>query len=152
MNNQQLIIDQVEHKLSPLKELNSFIMPEQGWIKSIRLALKMNLRQLGKRLGITSQSIKEIEEREKNGSLTINGLKKFSEAMNMKFVYGFIPEQESIEAMIEKRALEVAQEIVMRTAQSMELEAQGLTQEQLEKAIRQKQAELVKEMPKYLWE
>ena len=40
----------------------------------------------------------------------------------------------------------------MRTAQNMELEGQGLSQEQLEKAIRQKQAELVKEMPKYLWE
>ena len=61
----KLIIEQLDKKLELLYKINTLVIPAEGWIYSIRTALKMSLRQLGAKVGITSQSIKEIEQREK---------------------------------------------------------------------------------------
>ncbi|MCK7532447.1 MAG: helix-turn-helix transcriptional regulator [Marinilabiliales bacterium] len=66
----------------------------------------MSLRQLANKMGITPQSVKEIEEREISGTISLKVLKQFGRSLGLKLVYGFIPEHESLESMIEKRALE----------------------------------------------
>ena len=70
----------------------------------------------------------------------------------MKLVYGFIPERESLDAIIEKRATELAIEIVTRTSVSMKLENQENNQKRIKKAIAEKANEIQREMPKYLWD
>ena len=115
MNKQKLIIEQLDRKLLKLSDLKDVIIPENGWIYSIRTALRMSLRQLGKKLNITPQSVKEIEEREKAGTISLKVLRQVGRALNMKFVYGFIPANKTLNKMIEERALEVATEIVLRT-------------------------------------
>jgi predicted DNA-binding mobile mystery protein A len=152
MKNQKLIIDQIDRKLSQFQGLSQISLPEQGWIRSIRIALNMTLKQLGKRLNITPPSVKEMEDREKNGTISINILKKFGEAMDMKFVYGFIPQKGSINEIINQQAYEVAKVIVLRTAKNMELEDQLVFNGQIEKAINEKKNEIIRELPKYLWE
>ena len=72
--------------------------------------------------------------------------------MDMKLVYGFVSKHESLEQMIEKRAKELASEIVMRTNTTMTLEDQQNSRERIEKAIAQKTVEIKFEMPKYLWD
>lgn len=152
MKNRKLIIDQIDRKLSRFQGLSQISLPEQGWVRSIRIALNMTLKQLGKRLNVTPPSVKEIEDREKNGTISINILKKFGEAMDMKFVYGFIPQKGSINEIINQQAYEVAKIIVLRTAKNMELEDQLVFNEQIEKAINEKKNEIIQELPKYLWE
>jgi len=152
MDKHHLIITQVDRKLAPYAHLKNVTLPDQGWIKSIRTALKMTLKQLGKRMNITPQSVKEIEMREKAGTVSINVLKKFGEALEMQFVYGFIPQSNSLEKMIEEKAFEVAQNIVMRTAKNMEIEDQSVQKSHLEKAILELKNEIIREMPNYLWE
>ncbi len=112
----------------------------------------MSLRQLGNRLAISPQSVKETEERETNGSITIKRLKEVGRALEMKFVYGFIPQSYSIEEMVEKRAIEIAKDIVMRTSYTMQLEDQENSQARLEKAIRTRAEEIKIKMPRYLWD
>jgi predicted DNA-binding mobile mystery protein A len=82
----------------------------------------MSLRQLGQRMSITPQSVKEIEEREKKGTISIKVLKQTAAALNMRFVYGFIPSEKTLEGMIEKRAEELARSIVERASTQMGLE------------------------------
>jgi predicted DNA-binding mobile mystery protein A len=149
---QKLLIEQADRKLEIFKSLNSVTVPQLGWVHTIRIALKMSLRQLGNRLKISPQSVKEIEEREANGSITIKSLKEVCNALNMKLVYGFIPKNESIEKMIEIRAIEVAKEIVLRTSQTMKLEDQENSKNRIEKAIKSKAEEIKIKMPKYLWD
>jgi predicted DNA-binding mobile mystery protein A len=149
---QKLLIEQADRKLELFKSLNSFTIPQYGWVHTIRIAIKMSLRQLGNRLNISPQSVKEIEEREANGSITIKSLKEVGNMLDMKLVYGFIPKNESIEKMIEKRANEVAKEIVLRTSQTMKLEDQENSKIRLEKAIKNKAEEIKNKMPKYLWD
>lgn len=121
---QKLLIEQLDRKIQVLKPMESITIPSQGWIFSIRTALRMSLRQLALRMDITAQSMKEIENREIEGGLTLKGLNEVGKALNMRFVYGFIPLDDSIEKMIEKQALKIAKEVVMRTSNSMNLEGQ----------------------------
>jgi predicted DNA-binding mobile mystery protein A len=107
---------------------------------------------LGDRLRISPQSVKEIEEREAKGTITLNSLRDAANAIDMKLVYGFVSKHESLEQMIEKRAKELATEIVMRTHATMTLKNQQNSKERIEKAIAQKTAEIKFEMPKYLWD
>jgi len=151
-SNQKLLIEQADRKLQPFKGLEAIVIPPKGWVNTIRAALKMSLRHLGNRLNISPQSVKEIEEREANGSLTIKSLREAGLALNLKLVYGFVPMEGSIEKMIEKRANKLAEEIISRTSQSMKLENQENRGERLKKAIEMKAGEIIDKMPRYLWD
>ena len=149
---QQLIIEQVDKKLLAFQSLTDQSIPSKGWVNTIRTALKMSLRQLGSRVNATAQHIKQLENREANGTLSINSLKEVANALDMQLVYGFVSKHQSLEQMIENRAKELATEIVMRTHNTMTLEDQQNTNERIEKAIAQKTEEIKYLMPRNLWE
>jgi predicted DNA-binding mobile mystery protein A len=152
MKTQKLILDQTDSKIKSFVTVKKVIIPSSGWVHAIRLSLGMSLKQLGRRMNITAQSVKEIEERERAGTISINGLRQFGKSLNLKFIYGFIPEKESISEMIKQRALEIAKEIVLRTSVNMSLEDQKISEKRLRKAIKEKALEIQQEMPKYLWD
>ena len=147
-----LLIEQIDAKLSCFREVDKVVLPSSGWINSIRTALKMSLRQLGNKISLSPQSISDMEKREVNGTITLNTLKDLARALDMRLVYGFIPNKGSIEQMIEQRAQEIAQEIVGRTHVTMTLEDQQNSNERIKKAIAEKTEEIKNEMPKYLWD
>ena len=152
MKERRLILDQLDRKIIKYKNLDTVIIPPNGWIYSIRKALNMSLRQLGNRMDITPQSVREIEERERNGTVSINVLKQVGRALNMKLVYGFIPKSDTLEKMIEERAYQLAKEIVQRTSVTMSLEDQKTSDERIEKAIKEKAEEIKTILPRYLWD
>jgi predicted DNA-binding mobile mystery protein A len=132
--------------------LKATVVPSKGWVNTFRTALKMSLRQLGNRLNIAPQSTKEIEEREANGTITLNSLRDVANAMDMQLVYGFVPNDGSLDALIEKRATELATQIVMRTANTMKLEDQANSKKRIEAAIKERATAIQNEMPKILWD
>lgn len=149
---QKLIIEQIDRKFDKLKALNDIAIPDRGWIFSIRTVLKMSLRQLASRLKISAQSVKEIEQREADGSITLKSLREVANALEMRVVYAVVPKDESIEMLIERKANEIAREIVLRTSNTMSLEDQKVSNARIEKAIIEKAEEIKNKMPKYLWD
>lgn len=152
MKKRKLIREQLDKKIIRFHELHEVVIPPSGWIYSIRQSINMSLRQLGQRLSITPQSVMEIEEREKNGTISIKVLRQVAAALDMKFVYGFIPAEQTLEKMVEVRAKKLARVIVERTSTNMELEDQKTSQERIASAIQEKAEELKNEMPKILWD
>jgi predicted DNA-binding mobile mystery protein A len=150
--NKKLLIEQLDKKLEKFSILKEVDMPPRGWINAIRTAMNMSLVQLAKRLKKTSVSVKEIEEREQNKTITLNKLMEVAEKLDLQFVYTLLPKESSVEKIIEKRALQVAREIVMRTSHSMKLEEQENKEERLQKAIKDRAEQIKQEMPKYLWD
>ena len=126
--------------------------PPTGWIKAIRNAIGMSMLQLGKRLSITKQSVQDIERREKDGSISIKALREAARALDMQLVYGFVPNDGSLEALIDRKAKELATQIVQRTSNSMKLEDQENSKQRIEKAIEERAAIIKNEMPKTLWD
>ena len=59
MSNLQL--EQLNKKLKTFKKV-SLLTPPSGWIFSVRSSLGMSLAQLGKKMGVSAQSIKENDE------------------------------------------------------------------------------------------
>jgi hypothetical protein len=83
---------------------------------------------------------------------TIKSLREIAHALDMQLVYGFVPNDGSLDALIEKRATELATKIVLRTNNTMKLEDQGNTNERIKKAIKERADEIKNEMPKILWD
>jgi len=152
MKERRLLLDQIDRKIIKFNNLAELTIPNSGWIYAIRKALNMSLRQIGSRMNITPQSVREIEEREKNGTVSLKVLKRVGEALNMEFVYGFIPPNNTLAKMIEDRANQLAEEIVYRTSMTMSLENQKTSDERIKKAINEKAEEIKTLLPRYLWD
>lgn len=152
MGKKSLQLHQLNNKMLGFSSLKELAIPPTGWIKAIRTAIGMSMRQLGNKLNISKQGVMDIEKREKDGSITIKSLREIARAMDMQLVYGFVPNDGSLDALIEKRAAKVATQIVMRTANTMKLEDQANSKNRIETAIRERAAAIKNEMPKILWD
>ncbi len=148
----KLMIEHLDKKLSKFTLIEKNGIPAGGWIKAIRTALNISLVQFAKILKKSSPTVKELEEREAEKNITLRKLAEVGDALNLRLVYGFVPKEGSLEKLLEKRAYEVAKEIVMRTSHTMKLEDQENTEERLQKAIKDRAEKIKQEMPKYLWD
>lgn len=148
----KLLIEQLDRKLNPFIGTEKVIVPDQGWINSIRITLNMTLEQLGSKLNITRQGAKNIELSEATGAISLKSMKEIGAVLNMQFVYAFVPKDGSIENLINHKAKELAKKIVLRTNQNMKLENQGNSEEQIKRAIDDLTNELKIELSKSLWD
>lgn len=152
MNLRILQLQQINQKLERFSILRDVERPSIGWIKSVRTALGISLQQLGNKKDISKQSVLSIEKREQDGTITLNALREAGDAMGLELVYGFIPKDGSLDAYIERKARELAKEIVLRSSNTMKLEDQENSNERIKKAIEERTEELIKNQPKILWD
>lgn len=151
MRKQALQIEQLERKMDVFMPTTKSTPPTIGWIKSVRTALGMSLQQLAKKLSITKQSLQEIEQREIKETVSLKTLREVANALDMHLVYGFVPKDGTLHELINRKAKELAINIVMRTEQSMKLENQQIDRKRIKKAIQERIASIKEEMPKTLW-
>jgi len=151
-NKRKLLIEQLNQKLQPFSKTRNNLVPERGWINTIRTTLNMTMAQLGTKLNITRQGVKRIEESEANGAITLNSLKDVASAMELKLVYAMVPTNGNINDLIQIKAEKLAKKIVLRTNQNMKLEDQGIGDEKIAKTIKELANEIKREMRKSLWD
>jgi len=152
MSKKALQLQQLSNKMRSFAVLKQIVPPPTGWVKATRLALGISTRQLGEKLAVSRQNIHDIEKREQTGAVTLKALKETAHAMNMQLVYGFVPDDGSLEALIDRKARELAMRIVARTSNSMVLEDQENSLERLQRAVEERADEIKREMPKALWD
>ena len=152
MNKKKLQIEQLESRIKLFSPSLQLPNPPTGWIKAIRQALGMSLQQLANKLGITKQSVMEIETREMEGAITLKSLRETARALDMELVYGFVPKNGSLENLIDSKARLLAEKIVYRTANTMKLEDQENTTERIKKAVEERILILKNDLPKSLWD
>lgn len=125
--------------------------PPGGWLSTLRNAMRMPLHVLATRLHMTPTGAKRLEQREADGSITLQALRKAADAIDMRLVYALVPKDGSLQKLVERRALEAASEIVTRADQSMRSEDQAVSRERIAEAIKEKAEELQRDLPKELW-
>lgn len=152
MNKKSVEIYQLNAKMQAFARLQQVVPPPIGWLKAVRTALGMTLQQLSNRRSISKQSIREIEQREVEGSITLKSLREAAAAMDMQLVYGLVPKDGSLDNLIHRKSADLARQIVLRTSNSMKLEDQEISYQRLEKAIEERTTILKNEMPKSLWD
>lgn len=151
-NKKKLLIEQLDQKLKCFQKSEMVLVPSKGWVNTIRTALNMTMAQLGTKLNITRQGVKSIEESEAKGTISINSLKNIGEALDLKFVYGFVPKDGTIDNLINSKAEKLARKIVLRTNQNMKLEDQGISDKKINDSIIDLANEIKREMRKSLWD
>ena len=147
----KVIREQLDKKLKFLKDFASSGIPEQGWIKTIREALGLSASQLGKRARLHQTRISRLENAEKDGDLKLSSLKKIAKGLNMKFVYGFVPE-ETLESMVRDRARRIALKRFETLDNTMKLEQQALSDEDKKKAMSDMIEKILVDQPKDFWD
>lgn len=152
MENRTLQIQQLDNKMRAMAAVKKSSPPPTGWVRAIRTALGISLQQLGTRLSITKQSLQQIEQREKEGSVTIQTLREIANTLDMELVYAFVPKDGTLEALISRKAKELATRIVLRTSNTMKLEDQENSEKRIQKAIEERAESIKNEMPKILWD
>jgi predicted DNA-binding mobile mystery protein A len=152
MKRSRLQLEQLEAKMAQFKPGVDVAIPPTGWIKALRTALGMSMQQLANRLSISKQSVQNMESRESEGSITIKSLREVAKAMEMELVYGLVPQDGSLDALIDRKASELATKIVLRTSHTMKLEDQKNSDSRLRRAVEERTQSLKYEMPKTLWD
>ena len=147
----RLMIEQLDKTLKNFKLLNSTMRPPKGWLRAVRTALGMNGRQLAERLNLSQERVWRIEQDEVGGAVTLQTMNNVAEAMDCSFVYVLVPNKSLIES-VKAQAVKVAKERIQKTSHSMMLEDQQLSEKELKKMLKEMVDDLVKTMPRNLWD
>lgn len=151
-NQSKLLIEQLDKKLLPFIEAGKVQIPDRGWIFSLRNTLNMTLEQLGRKLNISRQGVKRIENSEVSASISLKLLHEVGKAMDMKLVYGFVPIHGSVSNLINQKSLELAKKIVRRTDQTMMLEDQASDEQHLNDAVKELAERIRHELRRSIWD
>ncbi len=149
--NKKLIREQLDRALKRFSALKAISPPRKGWVRAIRDALGISTRQLGDRLGVNKSRITRIEQDEVGGSVTLKTMRRVANALDCVFVYGFVP-RKTLEDTLRNQAMQVAKKRMSRVAHTMSLEDQGLPEGEQKKAFETAVDELIRTVPKSLWE
>jgi predicted DNA-binding mobile mystery protein A len=151
IKNRELVIEQLDSKLIQLKTLGSIGVPQKGWIRAIRNALNMNCRQFARRLNLRDRSsVTLLERNEISGAATIKTMRHAAQALDCVFVYALVPHA-SLKDTIKKQAENAAKQRIAKTTHTMFLENQRLTNEEEQKVLKSMVDDLIKTVPKTLW-
>jgi predicted DNA-binding mobile mystery protein A len=123
--------------------------PKSGWIKTIREALFMPLAFPASKLGISKQSIAQLEKNEIQESITLKSLRQLAESIGCELHYAIIPHSGSLKKIIEKRAEEKARAAVGEVNKTMALEDQKIKDP--EASIKLLAKEYAEELNRNLW-
>lgn len=134
INRKSVPRQRLDQRFSSMKPESRYRPPPKGWIRAIRDALGMSGAQLGRRLRVRAQSVSDIEKSEASGTIQLKTLRKVAEALDCVVVYALVPNS-SLEDMVQGRAREIARSELLRIAHTMDLEAQGLSQEEREEQV-----------------
>ena len=151
MGFEAIVLKQYQEKVNQaVRQLGGFSLPPEGWLKTVRQALGMTGPQLAKRLGVTKGRISQAEAAEQDGGVTLKTMQSMAEAMNCRFVYAIVPENE-VELVIRDQAIKKAKARVKAASTQMALEAQALGKEKLSAEIERIASEMMDKMPSDFW-
>ena len=147
-----LSASQIDRKLPALRGAAKTIAsmtPAAGWISVLRESFGMTTTAFARRLRIAQQNVVKLENSERAGTVTLASLRRAAEALDADLVYAIVP-RKKLRDTISARAREMAQKRIAPVAHSMRLEAQGLSDKQLEAQIEELARDLERR-PRELW-
>ena len=116
----------LDEKLTTLQPVDRYRPPAKGWIRALRDSLGLSSAQLGKRLGVRSQSVDDLEKSEAAGTISLATLRRAGQAMDCTLVYALVPNT-SLDAMVQRQAESLARAAISRVSHSMALEDQNVS-------------------------
>jgi predicted DNA-binding mobile mystery protein A len=128
--------------------------PKIGWLKSIRNSLGLSARQLADLMKVSPNSITQLEVGETKQTVSLKSLTKAAEAMDCELVYWIQPKspRASLEEILDRKALLLAQKISKGVSHSMSLEEQKVASQITENQVKALALELKQHLDPRLWQ
>lgn len=145
-----LQLHQMDSTLAKLRGTLPPSRPLNGWVKAIRESLGMSASALARKLSITPASIAKLEKAEAEEKITLSSLRKLAHALDCELQYTLVPRQ-SLEKILEDRAMTVARSRLHPISHSMSLEDQSVDQFSSEKQVEILAKELLDGPRRNLW-
>ncbi len=150
-NRKRLMLDQLDATMHRLSSFRAVQRPAKGWVRAIREALGMSGKQYAQRLGVSPPRVTKLEQEELIGAVSIKTMRQAAEALDCVFVYALVPRTTLLEILTEQAEV-MAKRHLGRVSHSMLLEDQQLSPNEQQKALRAEIEDLIRTMPKELWD
>jgi len=122
----QLRLEQLERSLQPFMSAREVSRPQKGWIRALRQALGMTLKELAMRMKSSLPVVAQFERSEAEYRITLKSLRQAADALGCELVYALVPKQGNIRELMERRAREEATNDVLAVEHTMALENQAV--------------------------
>src|SRR5438132_6275400 len=119
-------IKQIDGALEPFAAAKDATRPQRGWLRAIREATGITLRQTATRLKKAPTLVAKLENSEAEYRITLASLRDAADALGCQLVYALVPKNGSIQELAEERARTKATENVRAVEHSMALEDQAV--------------------------
>jgi predicted DNA-binding mobile mystery protein A len=146
----QLRLEQVDAALQPYRDVRGIPSPTGGWLRAVREALGLTVRQQALRVGIAAATLHKSEQAEAGERISLAQLRKLADGLDCELVYGLVPRKPLTE-LIDERAKQLARAEILGVAHSMSLEDQRPGEGYLQKQLDQRRAELLAGKWSKLW-
>ena len=147
----ELRIRQLDEALAPFRDLRNRPAPRSGWLRTIREALGMTARQLAARTGKSKTTVLSTERNEASGTVQLGTLQNLADALDCDLVYALVP-RTSLRERLDRQACMIAAQTVDRVSASMELEAQGVPEEERARQIDELAEEVLRARKRDFWD
>ena len=108
--------------------------PPLGWLRAVRESLGMPRDEVARRLGVTKQSVADIERAEANGTIGLDTLRRVAETLDCVVLYAIVPAT-TLEEIVDRRAREVAAHDLALAHHTMLLENQAASTDDRDRVI-----------------
>lgn len=122
----RLRLGQLERALTPFLATKEIPRPQKGWIRAIREATGITVREMAKRLRKAPSVAAHLEGSEAEYRITLGRLREAADALGCQLVYALVPKSGSLQELAEERARTTAAENVRAVEHSMALEDQAV--------------------------
>lgn len=147
----KLRLEQVDEALSPYRAVQGIPVPGGGWLRAVREALGLTVRQQAARLGIAVATLHKSEQSESGERISLAQLRKLAEGLDCELVYGLVP-RKPLSEVVQERARRLAESEILGVAHSMSFEEQRPRDGYLRKQLDQRRAELLSGKWSKLWQ
>ncbi len=115
---------QLDRQFSQLKPLLTVHSPNGGWLHAVRDALGMSQAVWAGRMGVSGAAAAQMEQREREGRITLKSLDRAADALGCRLVYAIVP-LTSLTEQVRIHARQTAEALVDEVEHSMALEGQA---------------------------
>jgi predicted DNA-binding mobile mystery protein A len=123
----ELRLIQLDRNLEAFARTHSVSRPKRGWLRAVREALGITIREVARKMRKTPQTVASFEKSEETYRITLQTLQHYAEAMDCELVYAILPKPGSLTELAEGRARRTAESDVRAVEHTMALEDQATT-------------------------
>ena len=121
-----LRLKQLERSIEPFLSARDTARPPKGWIRAIREATGITLRELAARMKSSLSLAAKFEKSEAEYRITLDSLRQAADALGCELVYALVPKQGNMHELAERGAAEKATADVIAVEHTMALENQAV--------------------------